>query len=346
MSRDLYFPSDEFVGFGNDVDPGEQCPPTFDFDIAADYLELQAVLSRDGQSLSTDITDILEVASEEDASDVTTGIEAPEKHIASAAVKRMASRKDALGPSYPFTLDGSGTVVTLAAIDEITIGQAAYLVSLILSNLSTMSPILDGSVLHPTDQEVGTLRQHFQYFATAAMAGEICGPAWSFGFPRPDGSGFVDKLTEIWSVIKDGTVKAAPSSPSSAKDDGVDIFAWRQQNDKLPGSLIVAAQVATGKKWKKKSLLGYANGAFKVRWFDDAPASTMLVYHVIPFARPDQCFRDDVVVLGNVLHRLRVPRRVMEASTLVENGVMVEAFDKSKVAADWLRTYVREKRAA
>ena len=72
----------------------------------------------------------------------------------------------------------------------------------------------------------------------------------------------------------------------------------------------------------------------------------MLAYHVIPFARPDECFRDDVAMLGNVLHRLRVPRRVMEATALVKKGVTVEAFDESVAAIDWVKTYVREKRAA
>ena len=344
MSRDLSFPFDEFVRYGSLIDPDDRRQP--DFDLAADYLELKAVFSRDGHSLSTDITDMLEVASEDDYGDVATEIEAPEKRVAHGAVGRMASRQAALGDSYPFTFDRQRTVVSFAAVDKITLGQAAYLVSLILSNLSNITPILGESVLHPSPKEVHKLRLYFQYFATAAVAGEICGAAWSFGFPRPDGSGFMDKLNEVWAVLKDGTAKAARSSPRRPMDDKVDIFAWREQNDNLPGFLLVAAQVATGKNWKDKSLLGHVNRTFQARWFEPEPASKILAYHVIPFARPDQCFRDDVLVLGNVLHRIRVPRRVMEASALVEKGVKVEAFDESKAAVDWLRTYVRDKRAS
>ena len=98
------------------------------------------------------------------------------------------------------------------------------------------------------------LRRHFQYVATAAIAAEIGGPAWSFGYPRPDGAGFIGKLSEIRAVLKDGSVGADPASPAAPKDDQVDVFAWREQRDGLPGFLLVAAQVATGKDWKDKSI--------------------------------------------------------------------------------------------
>ena len=71
----------------------------------------------------------------------------------------------------------------------------------------------------------------------------------------------------------------------------------------------------------------------------------MVAYHVIPFARPDEKFRDDVLVLGNVLHRLRVPLRVSEAASLVSNGVAVEAFDLLDGASEWIQSYVKRMKA-
>lgn len=106
------------------------------------------------------------------------------------------------------------------------------------------------------------LREYFQYIATAAIAGEIGGRAWSFGFPRPDRSRFLEKLTEIWSVLKDGDVEPDPSAPTSPKDDGVDVFACQEPKDGLPGFLLVAAQVATGKNWREKSILNQVNDPF------------------------------------------------------------------------------------
>ena len=333
MSPTPYFPSDEFVG--------RQAP---NLDLAADYLELKAICSEHGQSFSEDIVDFLELSADAEFDDVDTEMRVRED-IAAGAVARMTSRKHILSTSYPFELDNYGDVVSFTATEP-DLGQTAYLVSLILSNLRAISPLLDGSTMHPSDQEVGALRQHFQYFATAAIAGEIGGPAWSFGFPRPDRTGFMTKLSEIWAVLKDGHVKADPSAPTDPKDDQVDIFAWREQRDGLPGFLLVAAQVATGKDWKDKSIKSHIRGAFPARWFERVPATEMVAYHVIPFARPDEAFRDDVLVLGNVLHRLRVPGRVMEAAGLARNGVMVEALDQLEAATEWVKSFVGRVRTA
>lgn len=327
MSSSVYLPSDEFAGTS---------PP--DLDLAADYLELSALFAESKQALSGDIVNGLELAAETEFEDVNVEMETRED-VAAGAVARMQSRQRALGTAYPFELDDRGEAVYFAA-DPPDFGQTAYLVSLLLSNLRALSPLLNGSDLHPSEEEVRELRQYFQYFATAAIAAEIGGRAWSFGFPRPDGTGFIAKLTEIWNVLKDGTVTADPAAPNAPKDDQVDIFAWREQRDGLPGFLLVAAQVATGADWKNKSIKSHISRTFPVRWFAHVPATEMVAYHVIPFARPDGTFRDDVLVLGNVLHRIRVPRRVAEADTLARAGLAVEAFDQLDAAVDWLRTFL------
>ena len=333
MNQALYLPLDEFIGDG-----------THNLDLAADYLELKAAFSEDNQSLSQDIVSASELGAESEFPDVD-GEMIIREEIAAGAVARMKSRKRVLKTSYPFDFDELGSVIYFTN-EEISLGQTAYLLSLILSNLSTLTPLLNGFRMHPTEQDVRYLRLQFQYFATAAIAGEIGGPAWSFGFPRPDGTGFKNKLFEIWNVLKDGSVNFDPSAPKFPQDDQVDIFAWREQKDGLPGFLLVAAQVATGGNWKDKSIQCHVNKVFFDRWFAPSPVTTVLVYHVIPFARPDVIFRDDVLVLGNVLHRLRVPHRVEEAIALIQNGVAVEAFDKLDSAAAWIRLYLEQARAA
>ena len=333
MSPGVYLPSDEFGGME---------PP--DLDLAADYLELKAAFSREGQSSSEDVVAALKLAAEADFHDVDAEIKNRED-VAAGAIARMNSRKHVLESAYPFDPDEHGDAIFFTA-KQPDLGQGAYLASLLLSNLRSLSPLLDGSTMHPSDDQVRELRRHFQYFATAAIAAEIGGPAWSFGHPRPDGAGFIEKLSEIWSVLKDGTVKADPASPASPKDDQVDVFAWRDQRDALPGFLLVAAQVATGRNWKDKSIKSHIARVFTHRWFERPPATEMVAYHVVPFARPDDEFRDDVLVLGNVLHRLRVPRRVAEAADLHRNGVAIEAFDRLEIAVEWIRSYVERTRAA
>ena len=332
MTPALYLPSDEFHG-----------PVEADLDLAADYLELNALFSKDGQSFSEHIVDALELAADREAEDVDSEVRNREE-VAAGAVARMSSRKRVLAESYPFDFDDCGDVIFFTG-EHSNLGQTAYLVSLILSNLKSVSPLLVDSDAHPTRDEVNLLRKYFQYLATAAIAAEVGGPAWSFGFPRPDGTGFFKKLSEIWGSLKDGRVSADPSASPDPKDDQIDIFAWREQNDNLPGFLLVTAQVATGRNWKEKSIKGHVVDVFPNRWFNPAPVTRMVAYHVIPFARPDKTFRDDVLVFGNVLHRLRVPSRVREANSLVHNGVKIEAFDLLDGVSKWIHCYVKRSRA-
>ena len=327
MSATLYLPPDE-------PDP----------DLAADYLELKAIFSEERQSFSQDIVDTLDLAADSQFSDVDAEMRDREE-IADGAVARMASRRRVLAATYPFELDDGGNVISFVTEDP-DLGQTAYLLSLLLSNLRAISPLLGGSEMHPSDEDVRTLRQWFQYFATAALAAEIGGQAWSFGFPRPDGTGFIEKLSEIWAELKDGSVGADTSAPAGPKDDQVDVFAWREQRDGLPGFLLAAAQVATGRGWRDKSIRSHIDHAFPIRWFKRLPVTKMVPYHVIPFARPDDKFRDEVRGLGNILHRLRVPRRVSEAVGLSRSGVPIEAFDRLDEAAAWIASWVERARGA
>lgn len=333
MSPAVYLPRDRF---------DRTSPPNVD--LAADFLELKALLSQDGQCLSQDIVDALELAADEDSRDVDDQIRNREE-IASVAVNHMSFRRNVLGGTYPFVIDDTGSVIDFAG-EKKNLGHTAYLTSLVLSNLKAVSPLLNEPDLHPTREEINRFRQHFQYLATAAVAAEVGGPAWSFGFPRPDGSGFIAKLTEIWESLRDGRVEAGTSAPSSPKDDRIDIFAWREQNDGLPGFLLIAAQVATGRNWKSKPIRDHVTRAFPTFWFNPPPATSMVAYHVIPFARPDEEFRRDVLELGNILHRLRVPIRVREAGRLVSNGVAVEAYDLLSDASDWIWSYIERVRAS
>lgn len=332
MSTVIYFPADEFTK-----------GPSRDIDLAADFLELNAVFSKECQSLSQDIVDALESAAEAEYESVEAEIEVRED-IAAQAVACMSFRNRVLSTSYPFEVDDNGEVIYFSG-DLMDLGQTAYLVSLILSNLESVSPLLVNSQIHPTDEEIRHLRQYFQYFATAAIAGEVGGPAWSFGFPRPDGSGFIKKLSEIWECLQDGEVYADPSAPERPKDDQVDIFAWRKQLDGLPGFLLIAAQVASGKDWRSKSIKSHVRDVFPNRWFSPSPASVMVAYQVIPFTQTEDKFRADVMVLGNVLHRLRVPTRVSEAAGLVRRGVKVETFELLGSATEWVQSYLKRKRA-
>ena len=321
----LYLPIDVVTGSSMDVD------------VAFDFLELSAYFARDAAVRTSDPANAASLGAAEDHVDLHSEMQEGEEEIVSAAVERIDSRRRVLGSAYPFALDARGDVLT-CGLDERSFAQAAYVLSLVLSHLRAASPVLDRSGLHPEDEEVRRLRTHFQYCATAALAAEVHGDAWSFGSPRPDGSAFLGKLEQIWQRLGDGCVQAQTGAPERPKDDQVDVFAARTHPDRLPGFLFAAAQVATGANWRGKSLKGHLT-AFKSRWFGTQPVTDFIPYMVVPFATADNQFMDDVRVMGNVLHRLRVPRRVAEAARLVNAGVTIEGYDRLAEAARWVADY-------
>ena len=326
MTGSLCFPVDDVSG------------ASIDFDRAADFLEISAFFANDSTALVSDLVNQSGIGAEADVADLDEELESGQEDLITSTVARIESRQEALDScAYPFDLDARGEVLT-CILDRESFGHAAYILSLVLSNLRAVSSVLDGSHLHPDEQEVRRLREFFQYFATAALASEIHGRAWSFGFPRPDGTDFLEKLGQIWRTLGDGTVERQPGAPQRPKDDQVDIFAARPHPDRLPGFPLAAAQVATGANAREKSLKGHL-GAFKRRWFATQPVTGFLIYMIVPFAMADDQFIDNVGRMGNVLHRLRVPRRVAEAERLVEAGETIEGYDRLQEAVQWVTDY-------
>ena len=321
----LYLPIDEVTG------------PSIDVDLAADFLELTAFFADDFTALTSELANAASLGAAEDHADLQEEMQEGEEEIVSSAVNRIETRQGALDSAYPFRIDSDGDLLRYE-MDEESFGQAAYILSLVLSNLRAFTPMLDGSGLHPDCAEVGRLREYFQYFATAALAAEIQGVAWSFGFPRPDRSGFLNKLKQIWVKLGDGSVEPQTGAPKQPKDDQIDVFAARPHPDGLPGFPLAAAQVATGRNAKEKSIKGHLS-AFKSRWFRTPPVTDFMAYMIVPFATGDDQFVDDVRVRGNVLHRLRVPRRVAEAARLVEADITIEGYDRLAEVVRWVTDY-------
>lgn len=335
MRPTIYFPTDEFGG--DQVDDN--------VDLAADYLELCAIFSKSASTSSRDIIAAAERSAESDFPNVNDEFTRWEE-IANAAVNRMYYRQQALDTSYPFKINDASNEISFIVETPFCLGQVAYLLSLILSNLEAVTPLMSGFKNSPSAKEERNFRRYFQSFATAAVAAEVGGPAWSFGFPREDGTSFINKLTSIWQVLNDGHVQPRSYAPRHAKDDQIDIFAWRKQYDKLPGFLLVAAQVATGTTWRDKSIKAHVNKVFQERWFNPPPTTEIIPYHVIPFARPDEEFHEDIRICGNVLHRLRVPRRVQEAVALNDrDDIEIEGFELLPEAAKSIMSYVESARA-
>ena len=304
-------------------------------ELAADYIELNAFFSDDSRTLTSNISANIDIGAPE-FSDLDEEMQKNEDLVC-GTVDKIAARRNTLADAYPFDIDSNGDIVT-CNVDEDSFEQSAYILSLLLSNLPSLSPILTGSRLMPDDDEIRKMREFFQYFATVALAVEVQGDAWSFGSPRLDRSPFLGKLREIWQVVGDGSVKRQVGAPSRPQDDGIDVIAARSRPDRLPGIPIATAQVSTGKDSRDKSLLGTLD-RFKSRWFSPQPVTMFIPYMIVPFAWDDDVFIDAVRSFGNVLHRMRVPHRVKDGKQLVETGLTVEGYDQLIHASQWISTY-------
>ena len=338
MPISLYLPVDEFSSRTSAAEAN--------WDLSADYLELTAYFSSQSYAPFSELVSAMEVASELDRLDVDGEISS-RGEIVSATRDVIRKRVSLLGDVYPFELHSDDDGISYVGDSHHSLstsnafGRTAYMISLVLSNLPPVSQILDVSEANLNKKEVKKLREFFQYFATLAMAGEVSGSAWSFGFPRPKKSKFIKKLKEIWIELGDGEVKRHAGASVYAKDDKVDVFAARRHRDNYPGFLLAAGQVATGKNWKEKSIFGHLQGAFQYKWFSMPPATRFICYHIIPFICSDRdVFSVRCAELGNILHRLRIPYRVAEACILNEkDSEIIEAVDELDEAVEWVKTY-------
>ena len=307
--------------------------PRANLELASDFLELCAFLDSTNQVLFSELMNIIDIGQDEGYPSVNDELENGPDDIVLAVGNRIQERCRVLGGSYPFFTDEYCDVL-YCKFDRDSLGQGAYLLSLLLSNI----PLLDNDRVRLSDKEIRKLRMYFQFFATAGLAGELHGDAWSFGFPRPDHSPFLTKLREIWNVLLDGQVGRNLASPAMPKDGGVDVFAAHRHADGLPGFLLAVGQVATGKDWEDKSLRGRVRG-FRLDWFDRPPRSDFICYLIVPFAISDKKFVHSVGRCGNILHRLRLPIRVEEARTLNQAGTTIEAFDLLQDAIEFILAY-------
>jgi hypothetical protein len=327
-NRRPYIPQDQLTG----AEP--------DFALAADLIELTALLSPDHRALIAELRSALEIGQDEyeDLDEVvrTRG------RITDETAGELESRARQLGEAYPFALADNGAVLTYK--DEHNWGRTLYALSLILSHLpSERSPVLERAGLVPEQAEIINLRRWFQYCAAAGVAGEIGGDAWAFGWPRPDGSAFLEKLKRIWAQLKDGDVRDAPSvgSPARVKDDEIDIIAARPSCDGLQGFPIILGQVASGNNWRSKPLRSHADHVFYPEWFSTTPASQTLVYHIIPFVVDPISFGRETRRLGHLMHRMRLCSRALEAYAAVQRGVpmQIEGIESFNEVDQWVSEF-------
>jgi len=237
-------------------------------EIFGDLIEFKTIFAGD---MGLDMMDIqrdldIEISESDDNSSNNDGAEIVFNHI----YELLQTRIDRVGEeNYPFdfSLDGSHFFLK----SNITNSGYIYLFCLLLSHPKE-DEILSGIYLPKINDNE---RRLFQSCSTVAAAGIIEGNAISFGFPRPDGSGFFDKLKQVYSLIEDGQIRERneliPGTPKSIKDFEIDIIAWLHRQDARVLAHYFLAQVASGLDWNNKELSNDTITRFHDLFFIDRP---------------------------------------------------------------------------
>ena len=209
--------------------------------------------------------------------------------FAEHVLEEIEYRRDVLGGDYPFVLDGAGSRWRILPAPDRGAGQqgaarSCYVFCLLASALR------DDCVRGARGADLKrTMERLFQAVAVDAAAAIMNGDAISFGWPRPEGTGFRPALADACHRLGLGEpLQDLPAwSRGQEKDAGIDVIAWRSFRDSRPGKLVMLGQVASGRDWPSKSVKNDTPRFFA--WFSKSPTEHFIPSIFIPFPQHHEC---------------------------------------------------------
>jgi hypothetical protein len=329
-----------------------------------DWVELKALSSPAGQVRLNDVRRLWDKTREREESD-PEGLEKKEEDTDNDGVaggdddrffdsveNGVEERLRALGDSYPFKL-GAGS--KLQVHGPPTDGGYMYLFCLFLSHAGSRE-LFDGSWFPAVDN--GT-RDLFQVCSTLAAAAEVKGCAIAFGWPRPGHIPFLAKLRTVYELFGEGKVveKRKPGVTLFAKDEEIDVIAWRPRPDKGAGTDYLLGQVASGDNWEGKAIKGGPIDNFHNNWFTSVPPSTVrpaiFIPHSVPQIEMEGTRLERLAAItyryGMVIDRLRLPRATQEGLDLYNerrSGIHIERGNEVSLIRHWVNEQITQLQGA
>ena len=320
-------------------------------DIIADWLEFDILCSGYGITGLAEISRDWDVLRNTEDTDFQSEETTQECFIETLLVE-IRDRMQIIGESYPFEFSETGESLQLK--DKLTEDCYIYLFCLIISHIQT-GEVLSGKYIPPITHEV---RDFFQICATLAASGAVGGNAYSFGFPRPNHTNFIDALHKVYSAFGEGLVvsKIPAGAPPAVKDDGIDVIAWADRPDGMSGKIYMLGQVASGENWENKSVIGKLESFHKVWFSNPSPASRPIPSIFIPFCikltSTDENVADRMLYLthnfGCVYYRHVIPPLARKGLEIARSGhkVVVERFEEIARIVTWVNQQIEAMKAA
>jgi hypothetical protein len=222
----------------------------------ADWMELAALVSPERRCSIATVERNLKRLSAYDAKSAiqqNANVEAACGEILGEVRRRALASAGA----YPFTVENTGILVTGDVKD-----YSPYVFCLCLSWFGWRQR--KGNKTFP--------RRMFEDLSKYAAQAFVGGEALRFGAPRVElPKPFKDALIHLAVATGEGEARNIDGKVD-AKDDTLDLVAWRDFPDRAEGKLILVGQCASGANWESK--VGELNAsAFFLHWFSEVPPS-------------------------------------------------------------------------
>ncbi|MCL5736612.1 MAG: hypothetical protein M1274_13690 [Actinobacteria bacterium] len=289
----------------------------------------------------------MEIAQDEQDED-SADDDSKREELCEAVQQEIAIRLNSIGAAYPFRLSERGTYLEFLPLHGPE--SAIYLFCLFLSHVPDRSIIPDN--LKPVADN--GIRDLFQVCCTVAAAGHVNGDASCFGWPRPDGTDFLEALKALYTRIGIGVPhdEAPAGAPIYIKDGGIDIIAWCPAIDGMGVTSYFVAQAASGKGWSEKSVKNDEE-VFHDFWFKHKVAAERTRGIFIPF-----CIEPDSPVVGRtteeklqgylnllthrfgtVFYRYRIPEMAVRGLRRMSDGAFVDRCGELEQVCTWVDSY-------
>jgi hypothetical protein len=265
-------------------------------------MELQLLQSSRGVVSAATIESVLDIvediaaqpAGEEDV-DASILDEARQQLVA-ITFAELTARAELMGPAYPFHVDDARLQLRLDPAATVSgAGSLVYVFCLLASSVRNKVLTVSASLT----QDIPNI---FQVCACLAAGGYVDGSVSSFGFPRAKGDDFLPALAETFERFGAGKLHlSVPAGfPDSLKDGGIDVVAWKDHPDRMPGKTFLLGQVASGSNWDGKSVRPYIP---QLRlWFATPPATDSLAAMFIPFTLHQDLPENDHAAFLDTVH--------------------------------------------
>ncbi len=192
----------------------------------ADWLELIALSSADGNSSHGDLERVLNRLGVED-----------KDSLCRDTVSELSRRGSATGDNYPFSFSG-----TLLALKGNWREYIPYVFCLLLSSADEKMKKTKG-IKHEVI---------FENLSCLAARNYIGGDVVRFGAPRKDlPSSFREALSKLCEKVGEWS-HSRTAKTLHAQDDGLDLVAWKRFPDHRMGKLILFGHCASGHNWQDK----------------------------------------------------------------------------------------------